>query len=94
MATQTQRSPCGRADPGSDRPAGHRQSRRCQTSRPGSLVSELRIDYGPGYRVYFLRDGARLILLLNGGDKSTQDADIKAAYDIARHWRRTQGGQQ
>lgn len=60
----------------------------------GQTVSELRIDYGPGYRVYFMRDGDRLILLLNGGDKSTQNADIKAAYDIARAWHRTQGAQQ
>ena len=60
----------------------------------GQAVSELRFDYGPGYRVYFLRDGDRLILLLAGGDKSTQDADIKAAYAIARAWRRTQGAQQ
>jgi putative addiction module killer protein len=73
---------------------------RLATGNPGDVkpvgqaVSELRIDYGPGYRVYFLRDGDRLILLLNGGDKSTQDADIKAAYDIAHQWRRTQGAQQ
>lgn len=44
--------------------------------------------------MYFLLDGDRLILLLNGGDKATQDADIKAAHDIAHHWRRTQGAQQ
>jgi putative addiction module killer protein len=60
----------------------------------GQGVSELRIDYGPGYRVYFLRDGDQLILLLSGGDKSTQDADIQTAHDIADAWRRTQGGQQ
>lgn len=59
----------------------------------GQAVSELRIDYGPGYRVYFMREADRLILLLTGGDKSTQDADIKAAHAIARAWRRTQGGQ-
>lgn len=57
----------------------------------GEGVSELRIDYGPGYRVYFLREGDRLILLLTGGDKSTQDADIKNAHRIADSWRRTQG---
>ena len=59
----------------------------------GQGVSELRIDYGPGYRVYFLRDGDRLILLLSGGDKSTQDADVRIAHDIADAWRRRQGGQ-
>lgn len=57
----------------------------------GRGVSELRIDYGPGYRVYFLREGDRLILLLTGGDKSTQAADIRTAYGIADTWRRTQG---
>ncbi|WP_323181482.1 type II toxin-antitoxin system RelE/ParE family toxin [Kaistia algarum] len=45
----------------------------------GKGVSELRIDYGPGYRVYFTRRGKRLLLLLCGGDKSTQDKDISAA---------------
>ena len=42
-------------------------------------VSELRIDYGPGYRLYFTRHGSRLILLLCGGDKRTQSADINRA---------------
>lgn len=42
-------------------------------------VSELRIDYGPGYRLYFTRRGSRLILLLCGGDKRTQPADINRA---------------
>ncbi|MBS0457217.1 MAG: type II toxin-antitoxin system RelE/ParE family toxin [Proteobacteria bacterium] len=49
----------------------------------GEGVSELRIDYGPGYRVYFLRRGAALIVLLCGGDKATQAADIAAAKRIA-----------
>jgi putative addiction module killer protein len=57
----------------------------------GKGVSELRIDYGPGYRVYFLREGSRLILLLTGGDKSTQDTDVRTAHTIADTWRRTQG---
>jgi len=47
-------------------------------------VSELRIDYGPGYRVYFVRRGARVIVLLAGGDKRTQPQDIKAALNLAR----------
>jgi putative addiction module killer protein len=42
-------------------------------------VSEMRIDFGPGYRVYFAREGQVVYLLLCGGDKSTQKADIKAA---------------
>jgi putative addiction module killer protein len=50
----------------------------------GSGVSELRIDYGPGYRLYFLRRGESLIVLLAGGDKRTQEADIGRARDLAR----------
>lgn len=50
----------------------------------GEGVSELRIDYGPGYRVYFKKRGHRLIILLAGGDKSTQAKDIRAALQLAR----------
>ncbi len=50
----------------------------------GEGVSELRIDYGPGYRVYFKKRGRRLIILLAGGDKSTQSKDIRAALQLAR----------
>jgi putative addiction module killer protein len=50
----------------------------------GTGVSELRIDYGPGYRVYFVQRGKDLIILLGGGDKSTQAADIRAALALAR----------
>ena len=53
----------------------------------GSGVSELRLDFGPGYRVYFMQRGALLIVLLAGGDKRTQDADIKRAIKIARDWK-------
>ena len=60
----------------------------------GGGISELRIDYGPGYRVYYLREGDRMILLLCGGDKSSQSADIATAHDIARQWRTDQGGEQ
>ncbi|HWK75925.1 MAG TPA: type II toxin-antitoxin system RelE/ParE family toxin [Povalibacter sp.] len=52
----------------------------------GSGVSEMRIDHGPGYRVYFTRRGPLLILLLCGGDKRTQDADIERAIEIAEDW--------
>jgi putative addiction module killer protein len=50
----------------------------------GSGVSELRIDYGPGYRVYFVQRGPMLVILLAGGDKRTQERDIKKALELAR----------
>ena len=49
----------------------------------GSGVSEMRIDYGPGYRVYFTRRGTKLIIMLCGGDKGTQPRDIKRAKAMA-----------
>jgi putative addiction module killer protein len=55
----------------------------------GEGISELRINYGPGYRVYYLRDGDKLIVLLCGGDKSTQGDDIKNANRIAKEWKET-----
>ncbi len=50
----------------------------------GEGVSELRIDYGPGYRIYFAQRGRTLIVLLAAGDKRTQDKDIKTALKFAR----------
>ena len=49
----------------------------------GSGISELRIDYGPGYRIYFTQRGSALVILLSGGDKSTQEKDIRAAQALA-----------
>lgn len=63
---------------------------RLATGNPGDVapvgegVSELRIDYGPGYRVYFKKRGRSLIILLAGGDKSTQAKDIRTALRLAR----------
>lgn len=67
--------------------------RRLAEGNPGDVkpvregVSELRIDHGPGYRVYFVRRGPLLIVLLAGGDKRTQDADIERAIAIAKEWK-------
>lgn len=51
----------------------------------GEGVSELRLDYGPGYRVYFKKHGDMLIVLLAGGDKRTQSQDIRTALNLARN---------
>ena len=64
---------------------------RLATGNPGDVqpigegVSELRIDYGPGYRVYFKKIGSEVLILLAGGDKRTQAADIKTAVRLARN---------
>lgn len=49
----------------------------------GEGVSEMRLTYGPGYRVYYRQTGKKIILILCGGDKSTQENDIKRAKEIA-----------
>ena len=64
--------------------------RRLSLGNPGDVkavgegVSEMRIDYGPGYRIYFVQRGTALIVLLAGGDKRTQDRDIATARSLAR----------
>ena len=69
----------------------HARIRRLSLGNPGDVrpvgegVSELRIDYGPGYRVYFVQRGSGLVILLAGGDKQTQDQDIHTALELARN---------
>jgi len=64
--------------------------RRLSLGNPGDVrsagegVSEMRIDYGPGYRVYFVGRGEHLVILLAGGDKRTQDRDVRTARKLAR----------
>jgi putative addiction module killer protein len=57
----------------------------------GQGISELRIDHGPGYRIYFHKHGNTLILLLCGGDKSTQAKDIRTAKRLAAEWSEEHG---
>jgi putative addiction module killer protein len=67
--------------------------RRLSLGNPGDVkpvgedLSEMRIDYGPGYRVYFMQRGPLVVLLLCGGDKSSQERDIALAKTIATQWK-------
>lgn len=64
--------------------------RRLSLGNPGDAkpvgegVSEIRIDYGPGYRIYYVRRGQKVVVLLAGGDKRTQKRDIQTALELAR----------
>jgi putative addiction module killer protein len=58
----------------------------------GEGVLEFRIDYGPGYRIYFGRDGSTLVILLSGGSKKRQQRDIDAAKDYWQHYKDTKRG--
>lgn len=68
--------------------------RRLSLGNPGDVkpvgagVSEMRIDYGPGYRVYYQQRGQVVALLLCGGDKRSQARDIQRAIEIAQEWKR------
>ena len=64
--------------------------RRLSLGNPGDVrpvgegVSEIRIDYGPGYRVYFVQQGEALVVLLAGGDRDSQERDIRRGLELAR----------
>ena len=84
-----------------DRKAAARVQARLDRAANGNLgdvksvregISEMRIDHGPGYRLYFIRDGSSLIVLLAGGDKRTQGTDISRALKIAQEWRKVSDG--
>ncbi|XVX19215.1 type II toxin-antitoxin system RelE/ParE family toxin [Actinomycetota bacterium] len=66
-------------NPGDTKPVGHG-------------VSELRLTYGPGYRIYYTQRGTRIVLLLCGGDKSTQSSDITRAHQLAADWQAKEEG--
>jgi putative addiction module killer protein len=55
------------------------------TNSVGSPIVEMRIDHGPGYRVYYVQRGEVVVILLSGGDKSTQERDIKSAHAMLSH---------
>ena len=90
-------SPFGRWVSGLDRHAGARVATALYRMEMGNLsnakgvgggVLEYRIDFGPGYRIYFGRDGDVLIILLGGGTKARQQRDIEAAVALWREYRR------
>lgn len=64
--------------------------RRLSMGNPGDVkpvgdgISELRVDFGPGYRIYYVRSGELVVVLLAGGDKATQNQDIRVAKALAR----------
>ena len=66
---------------------------RLATGNPGDVkpvgggISEMRINYGPGYRVYYMKRGPIIIILLSGGNKSSQRSDIAKAQSIAAQWK-------
>lgn len=83
-----------------DRVAVQRIQARIRRASEGNLgdskflrdgIGEMRIDYGPGYRIYYMRRGNLLLVLLVGGDKTSQEVDIKHAIELASEWERKNG---
>lgn len=70
-----------------DRLARFEQGNFGDTKPVGENISEARIHYGAGYRMYFLKKGNTIVVMLGGGDKSSQDRDINKAKELAKKWR-------
>ena len=83
-----------RGNPGKTRGVGDRVTELKVDHGPGYRVTELKVDHGPGYRVYYTVRGEDLILLLCGGDKTTQAADIKIAGEMAKHFWENEDGEE
>lgn len=88
MAAQVEGQTGAPADPVQDRPLAYGNVGDVETVGQGVL--ELRLTYGPGYRVYYAQRGNRVVLLLCGGDKSTQQSDITKAHQLAAEWHATE----
>jgi putative addiction module killer protein len=61
------------------------------TAAIGDGVSELRVHFGPGYRIYFIQEARNLVVLLCGGDRGSPKRDIETAQQLARQWRKNHG---
>ena len=81
LAAPSQGCQCRRAHSRPHSPPGEGESR--DTKGVGKGILEMRIDYGPGYRIYYLPRGGQTVILLCGGDKGTQPEDIKRAQKLA-----------
>ena len=82
--TQAEGSTHSSADPDAGQPTRRREPGNAEAI--GSGLSELRIHHGPGYRVYYWQQGDLLVVLLCGGNKSTQARDIEKAHEMAKEW--------
>ncbi|WP_434547514.1 type II toxin-antitoxin system RelE/ParE family toxin [Pantoea stewartii] len=83
---------CPRQSAHIDENRSHEEGNFGDAEPVGDGLSEARIHYGPGYRVYFMQQGDQIVVLLCGGDKSTQPKDIKLARKIASGWKEANHG--